>query len=361
MNKPGESFALRRPTGSKDGHIHDATRGLARFTFCSALNHGPKNASWHSARPGEQPPALSEGATGSNPTRQGIAFAVLTACLFSGSDALIKQLVLTAPFLFVMWLRYVFQSGLLVAWIVARRNGAALRVGSWRLQALRCTLLAISSSSGYLALRHVPLAEYTALMMMAPVVSVVLGRLVLKERVVPLQWLCVALGLVGMLAVVRPGLASWSAHAWLPVFSACCYAGFQMTSRKVMLASDIVTSSLLSALFIVVAVGLALLIWPEDWGQMFAGLEGGWWLQFVMMCLIATGGQVSLAAALQKSSLSVAAPFAYLQILFAALIGLLFFGHWPDALALVGTLLIVVAGVGSAWLNGRAPVPQTQR
>ncbi len=286
--------------------------------------------------------------------RQGIVFAVLTALLFSFSDALIKQLLLLAPFIFVVWLRYLFQLGVLVGWRVSHRSPLLVRLGPWRLQAMRCTCLALSTLSGYVALRSVPLAEYTALMMLVPVVSVVLGRVVLKERVSLRQWACVALGLAGMVAVVRPGTEGWTPQSWLAVFSASCYAAFQMTSRKVMLVSDLVTSNLVSAAFIFSVSGLALLIWPIDWAQALGRLEPTWWILFSFMCVFATGGQFSLAAALQKASLSVVAPFAYLQILFAVVIGVVFFGHWPDLATLAGSLLIAVAGIGSAWFNSKA-------
>lgn len=286
--------------------------------------------------------------------RHGIAFAVATALLFSFSDALIKQLVVMAPFVFVLWLRYVFQLSLMSAWVLAR-GSSPLQAGHWRLHLLRCCLLAVSSVSGYLALRHVPLAEYTALMMLAPVVSVVLGRVVLKEHVSALQWVCVLLGALGMLAVLRPGLSAWTPEALLPVVSAFAYAAFQMTSRKLMAVADIVMSNLISAAFIVGVTGMALLVWPLDWPGVWRQLSAFWWAKFSLMCLIATGGQLSLTAALQKSSLSVAAPFAYLQILFAAFIGLVFFDHWPDRTTLLGTALIAIAGIGSALLNGRTP------
>lgn len=284
---------------------------------------------------------------------RGILFAVLTAFLFSCSDALIKQVVVLAPFMLVLCLRYLFQLGVLGAWLLSRPSHTRVRVGSWRLQLLRCTFLTGSSTTGYLALRHVPLAEYTALMMLVPVASVLLGKLVLKEKVSPAQWGCVAAGMIGMLAVVQPGLSGWTTYAWFAVLSACCYAAFQMTSRKLMVAADIVVSNLLSAVFIACVSGLLLLLWPINWQQTWSLLEPSWWLQFLLMCIAATGGQASLAAALQKSSLSVAAPFAYLQIVFAAVIGLVFFNHWPDLTTLSGTCLIAAAGIGSAWLNGR--------
>lgn len=288
--------------------------------------------------------------------RYGIAFAIATALLFACSDALIKQLVVLAPFVLVLWLRYLFQLSLMSAWLVLK-GSASLEVSHWQLHLLRCCLLTVSSFSGYLALRNVPLAEYTALMMLAPVVSVVLGRLVLKEHVSAFQWVCVLLDAIGMLAVLRPGFSAWTAQALLPVASACAYAAFQMTSRKLMAVSDIVISNLISAAFLVLVAGLALILWPIDWSEVWLQLDSLWWINFGLMCLIATFGQLSLTAALQKSSLSVAAPFAYLQILFAAIIGLVFFDHWPDRTTLVGTALIAIAGIGSALLNGRSPAP----
>ena len=284
--------------------------------------------------------------------RHGIAFAVATSLLFACSDALIKQLVVLAPFVLVLWLRYVFQLSLMLAWLLATRS-TSLQAGHWRLHLLRCSLLAATSFSGYLALKHIPLAEYTALMMLAPVVSVVLGRVVLKEQVSVLQWVCVFLGALGMLAVLRPGLSTWTVQALLPVASAVAYAAFQMTSRKLMAVSDIVTSNLISAAFIVGVAGLALLVWPLDWPEIWPQLGGLWWTKFSLMCLVATCGQLSLTAALKKSSLSVAAPFAYLQIVFAAVIGFVFFDHWPDRTTLLGTALIACAGIGSALLHGR--------
>ncbi len=284
---------------------------------------------------------------------RGIAFAILTALLFSCSDALIKQVVAAAPFMLVLCLRYLFQLGVMGVWLFygPRQNRAA--IGSWRLQLMRCSLLSGSSIAGYIALRHMPLAEYTALMMLAPVASVLLGRLILKEAVSPLQWAYVGLGVIGMLAVVQPGLSGWTAQAWLAVLSACCYAAFQMATRKLMVRADIVVSNLVAAVFIAGVSGACLLLWPVNWREIGAISQPSWWLLFLLMCITATGGQVSLAAALQKASLSVAAPFAYLQIVFAAAIGLIFFGHWPDLTSQVGTCLIAAAGIGSAWLNGR--------
>jgi S-adenosylmethionine uptake transporter len=139
------------------------------------------------------------------------------------------------------------------------------------------------------------------------------------------------------------------------VASAIAYAAFQMTSRKLMASADILISNFLSAVFIATVTGCALLIWPQNWLVIGQGLGFEWWAMFSLMFLIAMAGQLTLTATLQISTLSVVAPFAYLQIVFAVIIGLLFFGHWPDNMTLLGTALIAAGGITSAWLNSKSP------
>ncbi|WP_341909449.1 DMT family transporter [Polaromonas sp. YR568] len=285
--------------------------------------------------------------------REGAVLSVVTALMFSGSDALIKQLVAVTPFALLLWLRYAFQAILLAAWLIGTRNLKTLRIGRWRAQAARCALLTGSSVTGYLALGKVPLAEYTALMMLSPVLAVLLGRLFMTEQVTPLQWVLVGVGLAGMLVVARPGFSDWSVYTLLPILSACLYAAFQMISRRVMMDADVVTSNFLSAVFIVLTLGVVLWMMPGGGLDASKHRDLIWWSQLALMCLVATVGQISLANALKKASLAIVAPFAYLQIVFAALIGRIFFDQWPDAITSFGILLIALSGIGSVWWIGR--------
>src|ERR1700712_899511 len=151
----------------------------------------------------------------------GITLVLLTACMFSGSDATIKYLGGALPVLILMWVRYMFQTTVLAGWRLARTGTLRFRVGLPLLQGLRGLLLLCNSSASFYGVQKLPLAEFTALSLLAPVATTVLSALVLKERVSPARWVMVGFGLAGMLAVVRPtgaGALGWA--ALLPITGA---------------------------------------------------------------------------------------------------------------------------------------------
>jgi hypothetical protein len=57
-------------------------------------------------------------------------------------------------------------------------------------------------------------------------------------------------------------------------------------------------------------------------------------------------GHVLLTYAYRQSSVVTLAPFSYAQIIFAALVAFVFFGHVPDQITLVGMVIIIASGVG---------------
>ncbi|MDM0011228.1 DMT family transporter [Variovorax sp. J22P168] len=284
----------------------------------------------------------------------GIALVLLTACMFAGSDATIKYLGGALPVLVLMWVRYMFQTSVLAAWQLARKGTLRLRSRAPALQCLRGLLLLCNSTAAFYGVQRLPLAEYTALSLLAPVATTVLGALVLKERVPPSRWAMVGFGVVGMLAVVRPtgaGALGWA--ALLPITGALCYAAFQLVTRRIAIADDLVVTNFLSALFVTTAIGAALWVLPLDLAPSLLKATPTQWVLLLLIGIFATAGHLCMAGAVRLAPLSVLMPFAYAQIAFAMAIGWLLFDHAPDLWAVVGTLLIGLGGIGTVWLNGR--------
>lgn len=284
----------------------------------------------------------------------GITLILLTACMFAGSDATVKHLGATLPVLVLMWTRYMFQTGTLAVWHYVR--GRTLKVKSRvpGLQLIRGFLLLANSAASFYGVQHVPLAECTALVLLAPVATRVLGAFVLKERVSPGRWAMVFLGVAGMLTVVRPGSASalgWG--ALLPICSALCYAVFQLVTRRIAAADDLVVTNFISALIVTLSLGVILWIAPLDIAPTLAKATASQWGLLFVLGALATAGHVSMASAVRAAPLTVLMPFAYAQIAFAAVIGWLAFGHAPDAWSIAGICLIGLGGIGTVWLNGR--------
>jgi drug/metabolite transporter (DMT)-like permease len=284
--------------------------------------------------------------------RQGIVFAILSTVFFTGSDALIKLLVLATPFLLVLCLRYVFQAVVISLWILAKPQAGRVHFDHGRLHLLRCAMLIISSCCGYWALGKVPLALYTTLMMSAPLMALVLGRVILHEKVSTYQWVCVAAGAAGMLLIVRPAGESWNPDSLWVLGSAFFGAGFHISSRSLMIKVDVLWANWVSSVSIALVSGAAVawIAWTSP-GHAYrlSDLSASWWGAMLAMCSLATAGQISLASALQKSPLALTAPYSYFQILFATLMGVAVFKHVPHVFDVAGMALIAASGIFLAW------------
>ena len=284
----------------------------------------------------------------------GIGLVLLTTCMFAGSDATIKYLGGSIPVLVLLWVRYMFQTATMAAWHLLRGGPLKIRSRVPVLQCLRGALLLCNSAASFYGVQLIPLAEFTALMLLAPVATTVLSALVLKEHVSPARWGMVALGVVGMLAVVRPvgtGALGWG--AMLPISSALCYAAFQLVTRRIASADDLVVTNFLSALLVTSVLGAVLWALPLDLAPTLRLASGKQWALLLLMGTFATAGHVCMAGAVRAAPLSVLMPFAYAQIAFATAIGWLLFAHAPDVWAITGICLIGLGGIGTVWLNGR--------
>ncbi|SCK54468.1 EamA domain-containing membrane protein RarD [Variovorax sp. HW608] len=285
----------------------------------------------------------------------GIALVLLASCSFAGSDATIKYLGGFVPVLVLLWARYIFQSGVMATWHYTRSGSFKFKTRAPMLQAIRGILLLCNSTASFYGVQHVPLAEFTALVLLAPVATTVLAAVVLKEPMPPARWILVAFGVAGMLAVVRPtgeGSIGWG--ALLPIFAALCYAVFQLVTRRVAAIDDLILTNFLSALFITCALGLVLWFLPLDIVPTLRSMNTAHWALLLLIGTLATLGQVSMAAAVRTAPLSLLMPFAYAQIGFAASISAVLFHHAPDRWTVGGICLIVLGGVGTVLLGGRA-------
>lgn len=149
------------------------------------------------------------------------------------------------------------------AWLVVTADaGAAVR----RLlappramdQRLAAAMLIFSTTLAVLGYSLVPVTEASALGFTAPIILVVLGALVLHERVTPRRWVAVALGFAGMLVVVRPGGELFTCAAAVPVAAALTYALYQVMTRRIRGAADEWDATLQGALAGVVLLAPAM-------------------------------------------------------------------------------------------------------
>jgi len=282
-------------------------------------------------------PAARAGATAA-PLR-GILLVVGACAMFSLLDSIAKYLSQSHHPMMVAWARYVFHVVVMVALFaptMGRRLFVTRKLG---LQIARGLFLGLSSICFFTSVSYLPLAEATALAAIAPVLITVGAVLWLKERAPSGTWLALAFSFAGVLLIVRPGTALFGWPALLPILTAVFTMGYQLLTRQL---SGVDNG--LATLFIGGAVAALLLsiFAPGTWSLPTTPVDA---LLFVATGLIGAGGHLLLVRAYELAPASSLAPFGYMHGVAALFFGLLFFGQFPDALALAGLALIVVTGV----------------
>ena len=287
-----------------------------------------------------------------NKPGQGIALTLLMAAFFALMDTSIKVIGAVMPVLFVLWARYGIQAVLMAAWL--SRGAQATAGATWlprqpRFQLMRGVLLLITSAAGFYGVQLMPVAEFTAIVMLMPLVATLLAAWLLKEQVSRLRWAMVAGGFVGVLIVIRPGSGLFGWGVVLPLLAAVCYAMFQVLTRR--LASlespytthfwtGVVGFTLLSLLVMVSNIDVAA-VWHAATAKHLAVL--------LAIGLLGTVGHLLLIFALGLAPASVLMPFSYTQIAMAAAVGWWVFGDVPDGWAWLGMGVVAACGATSAW------------
>lgn len=282
----------------------------------------------------------------------GISLVVLMSVCFAGLDTIVKFSGQFLPVLLMLWVRYAFQAVVMTVWL-ARSKTAGFRAARPKFQILRGLLLLATSAMSFFGVQHMPVAEFTAIVMLTPVIVTMLAAWVLHERVSPLRWTLVVGGFVGALIVIRPGSGLFGWAVLFPIAGTLCYASFQaLTSKLSALESPYTTH------FYTGAVGAAMLspLLLASGIDIPAVLHSAGNSQIALMVavgMLGTVGHLLLIFAVGLAPTATLMPFIYVQIVSAAAFGWLVFRHAPDGFGWIGMGVVAVCGAASAWLNVR--------
>lgn len=291
----------------------------------------------------------------SSATRQtlaGIACVIGAASCFATMDTAIRYLGAHFSVALVLWARYGLHAAIMTGWLALSRRSFAS--ANPMFQIARGTLLAFSSTMAFAALRRMPVAEFTAIVMLTPVFATLVARGWLKERVSRLRWVLVVGGFVGALIVVRPGsgLIGWA--ALLPLAAAISNAAFQTMTSRFAPHEDPFTTNFYTGLTGVTIATPLLLASVADPIDTLLAAPAVQVAALAAAAVLGTAGHLLLIVALGKAPASTLMPFQYVQLGVAALAGYLAFGLAPDGFSWLGMAIIGVCGAASAWLNVRA-------
>jgi drug/metabolite transporter (DMT)-like permease len=204
---------------------------------------------------------------------------------------------------------------------------------------VRAALEAVVAVLFLISLPHLPLADITVIQQVTPIVLTVLSAMILKESVGWRRWLAVVMGFVGVVLVIQPTAAGINIYALSALACAALVAVRDIVTRGLdpAIPTALVTFTTTLSVCIAGFVGAPLEAWqaPTPYG---------------LALLAASAGLVSLAnifviRAFRGTEVSVVAPFRYAGVVWAIILGFLIWGHVPNALAFVGTVILVASGL----------------
>lgn len=269
---------------------------------------------------------------------RGIVLMLLGFFSFAACDVQAKLLTQDLPAFQIVWFR---QLGLFVGVIalLAMRGLSVLRSANPVLQIARGLTAVVSALCFTIGVTHVPLADAVAVTFIAPIMVTVLAALVLREPVGIRRAAAVAVGFVGMLIVIRPGMGVFHPAILFTVLAAFMFATRQILSRWLSGGDGIATTVAYTSITATAVASLAL---PFVWST---PVEPRVWAVAAGLAVTAALGEVLVIRALDVAQAVAVAPMHYSLILWSTFYGFVVFADLPDRWTILGCAIIVGSGL----------------
>ncbi len=282
----------------------------------------------------------------------GLRYMAVGAFWFSVMSLLVKEAGTRLPSAQIVLARAVVT--FVLSWAMLRRAGVRPWGKNPRRLALRGLVGASSITCFYYSLVHLPIAEATVIQYMNPVFTAVLAGLLLGERMGRREVACVLLSLGGVVLVTHPAALFGGAARLNPL-----HVGIALAGALSAASAYTTIRALRDEHSLVVVFYLPLMTIPTV-VPLLAGATPRWptpveWLVLLGVGVTTQVAQLYMTRGLQMEQAGRATAVGYLQIVFAAVWGMLFFGEVPDAWSVAGAVLIV--GSTLALMSGRRSTP----
>jgi drug/metabolite transporter (DMT)-like permease len=275
--------------------------------------------------------------------RRGILATLIAVVLWTCNDTCGKLASEVFPTGEMMAIRGVFAVAIAVSLVVGTGHGRMLWRGAALFLRPMVLLRAILDAAVVLtflkALAHMQLADVTAISQATPIIMTLLAAAFGMEHIGWRRFLAILVGFSGVMLVVKPSTDGLTIYATLAVISAALVAVRDLLTRYI----DPVIPSPVIALVTAVAgalTGLALGT-TEEWKPAFVAPT----IYLMLAGILVTLGNLSIVIAYRDAEVGVVAPFRYFSIVTALLLGYMVFADLPDAISIIGILLIIASGI----------------
>lgn len=280
------------------------------------------------------------------PVMRGVTMMCLSTVAFSAMHVTIRHVSAELhPFQIALF-RNLFGLAFLTPLLIGA-GFAQLRTKRLHLHALRALVNIGAMLMFFTALSITAVATVTALSFAGPVFTAVLSVLVLGERFRLRRWAAIGCGVLGMLIILRPGIAPMETGPILALAAAALWSVALIIIKVISRTESSVAITAWMGIFLsAFSLGPALWVWQAP------SLPAWGWLLFIG--LAGSAAQVSLAQSLSETEPTAVMPFDFLKLIWTTLLGAWAFGELPDVWVYLGAAVIFSSGFYIAWRERQA-------
>ncbi len=230
----------------------------------------------------------------------------------------------------------------LICFILLKRLSIAILGKNRKWLMIRALTGVLSIISFFYVLQRIPFGSTMALRYTSPIFAAIFAVIFLKEKIYPLQWICFLTALTGVFLVkgFDARVDTWS--LLLIIFSAIMTGIVYVIIRFL---GDREHPLVIIIYFMGLATFVGLIFGLPGWKQP----EGVDWIYFLLISLFGFIGQWYMTRAFQVEEANIIAPFKYMEVVYALVIGYFIFGESYRYFALLGIALVVIGMVGNVF------------
>jgi drug/metabolite transporter (DMT)-like permease len=292
-----------------------------------------------------------------NKTVQGLLLMSLAMLVAPAMDAIAKYISGTIPAVEIGAARFFFQFIYVAPFILILRGGS---VRFWPrlllLNTIRALLIMATTVFFFTAVKWMPIADAISIFFVEPLILTVISAVFLHEHIGWQRLGAICVGFFGALLIIQPSYSIFGLISLLPLAAAVFFACYLALTKIISRTEDPLTMQAFTGFVGFITLGLVMVsgatmeiellmpVWPGRFE----------WLLLASIGLIATLTHLMITHAFKRAPASTLAPFQYLEIVGATVLGYLIFGDFPDSLKWLGTFIIVASGLFVLWRERQA-------
>jgi S-adenosylmethionine uptake transporter len=271
---------------------------------------------------------------------QGAFWAVMITLVSVTNDILMRFLGAGLDIIQISFFRFFF--GMLAVIPLMLSHGSALFKTSRPWMHFWRAILGVGAIGGACwSVNLMPLSDNTIIMSSQPFFFLPLAVVFLKEKVDMSRWVAILIGFIGLIIMFQPGAEALRIVALVPIAAAVLFAMSDVMAKKMVVTENTHTMLFYFAVgTTLITLVPAILVWQTPS-----------WYQLGMLALLGIGGnliQVCMIRAFSATDASALSPFRYVEFIFSALFGFLFFMEVPTLVTVTGAAFIIA---GTAYIS----------